>query len=605
MDHNPIRNSIPLLLIVAAAFIFLGAVVPSESSAFSVDPTSPAGFQKATEVVSLRDFTKNEVRGVGITLTRDITVHISATGGGDESFWQDAFGSNESQQMYAAGWIINADTRECVWDMTIDNTSGRSDRRTVEKDLMLKKGSYEVYFQAYGYASGGSFSHFSMNIDRRERHRSSKGVFGGLLNLVGADVDEHYDDFMDYARDRWGIAVTVAPEEASSVQTFTAPMKRNRAIIEATGLGDDVVIRKTLDVRKDVKVHIYALGEGQKNDDVVDYGWIVNTETRQRVWDMNLRDVDYAGGASKNVKYEGDVTIPGGRYELCFVTDGSHSNDDWNARPPYDPFNYGVTITVNDQADERAVTVTDGHGEVNNVIVQLTKMGDDDYKEAGFSLKKEMPVRIYALGESDNDRNMADYGWIVNAKSHERVWTMERRETYHAGGASKNRLADEVVTLPRGTYTVYYQTDGSHSYDNWNSDPPFDPEHWGITLAGVGNSFDAKDVATVSSNEKEEGVLAQLIRVRDDEHERQRFSVTSKTNVRVYAIGESDGDEMADYGWISNAETGQRVWEMEYDKTSWAGGAKKNRVFDKTITLDKGTYELHFRTDGSHAWNDW
>jgi hypothetical protein len=44
---------------------------------------------------------------------------------------------------------------------------------------------------------------------------------------------------------------------------------------------------------------------------------------------------------------------------------------------------------------------------------------------------------------------------------------------------------------------------------------------------------------------------------------------------------------------------------MEFDATSWAGGAKKNRLFDKTITLDKGEYELHYRTDGSHAYNDW
>ncbi len=606
MDHSPSNRSVLLFFIVAAAFIFLGVVVPAESAASAANAIVFARYSNNTEVVSLKDFTRDEVRGMGITLTKDLTVHIVATGGGDESFWQDAFGANESQQMYAAGWIINAETRKIVWDMTMDNTSGRSDRRTCEKDITLRKGSYEVYFQAYGYATGGAFSHFSMNIDRREKHRTSNRVFGGLLNLVGADADERYDDFMDYARDRWGITVSVPAEEVSSVQTFAAPMKHSRAIVSETGLGDDVVIRKMLNVRKDIQVHVYAIGEGQKNDDVVDYGWIVNVDTRQRVWDMNLRDVDYAGGASKNIKYDGDITLSKGTYELCFVTDGSHSNDDWNARPPYDPFNYGITITANNPGEEGYVGVSDSKGEDKNVIVKLTELGDDDYREAGFSLTKEMPVRIYALGESENNgRDMADYGWIVNAKTRERVWTMDRRDTYHAGGASKNRLVDEVITLPRGSYTVYFQTDGSHSYDNWNSDKPFDPEHWGITIAGAGKGFDMKDVSTHTSAEKEEGVLAQLVRVRDDAHERQRFNVDSKMKIRIYAIGEADGDEMADYGWIADAETGQRVWEMEYDKTSWAGGARKNRVFDKTITLDKGTYELHFRTDGSHAWNDW
>jgi hypothetical protein len=181
---------------------------------------------------------------------------------------------------------------------------------------------------------------------------------------------------------------------------------------------------------------------------------------------------------------------------------------------------------------------------------------------------------------------------------------MEADESYGAGGASKNRMVDKVLHLPKGDYIAYYQTDGSHSYDDWNADPPFDPEHWGLTITGAGNDFDPS-VVSPFNEESERGVIAQLVRVRDDEHLHKRFSISSRANVRVYAIGESDGDEMADYGWIENAETGERVWEMEYDHTSWAGGARKNRVFDKTITLDKGDYELHYRTDGSHAFNDW
>jgi hypothetical protein len=44
---------------------------------------------------------------------------------------------------------------------------------------------------------------------------------------------------------------------------------------------------------------------------------------------------------------------------------------------------------------------------------------------------------------------------------------------------------------------------------------------------------------------------------------------------------------------------------MTYDKTRWAGGAKKNRKVNQTITLDAGTYVLVFNTDGSHSFNDW
>jgi len=596
-------EAIFLFLLSLFAFISLGT-----SSLNSSEPTLSIAYgtaqsDKGAEIVSLKDFTKEEVRGAGFTLSKDLAVHIAAVGGGDRSFWNDAFNDDESQQMYAAGWIIDADTRDVVWDMTMDNTSGRQNHRTFDRDITLKKGSYEVYFEAYGYASSSGMGHWSINIDRRNSHHSHDRIFGGFLDLFTGDSDDRYHEFMGYARDTWGITVSVPAEESSTVQTFDVPKKDKQVLVAKTGVGDDVVFRKDLVVDRDVKVHVYAVGEGQRSDDVDDFGWLVNAETRQRVWDMNLKDVEYAGGARKNIRYNGDITLPKGTYELYYVSDDSHSNDDWNARPPYDPFNYGVTVALTEAKDRDAVKVVDPGVEDKNVIVKLTEMRDNDYKNAGFSLKEDMKLRVYALGEADDDE-MADYGWIANAKTREKVWTMDPDRSYHAGGAEKNRLFDEVITLPKGDYIASYQTDGSHSYDDWNADAPFDPEHWGLTVMGVAGDFDAKNVSPFNE-EDEKGVIAQLIRVHDDEHVRERFTLSGPTKVRVYALGEADGDEMADYGWIKNAETGQRVWEMEYDLTSWAGGAKKNRMFDKTITLDRGEYELNYTTDGSHAYGDW
>jgi hypothetical protein len=59
---------------------------------------------------------------------------------------------------------------------------------------------------------------------------------------------------------------------------------------------------------------------------------------------------------------------------------------------------------------------------------------------------------------------------------------MERDRTRQAGGAVKNRLFDEMVSLPKGTYTLRFKTDESHAYGDWNDDPPFDPEHYGVTV---------------------------------------------------------------------------------------------------------------------------
>jgi hypothetical protein len=89
-------------------------------------------------------------------------------------------------------------------------------------------------------------------------------------------------------------------------------------------------------------------------------------------------------------------------------------------------------------------------------------------------------VRVYAIGEGSGDE-MADFAWIEDA-SGKRVWVMERGRTQHAGGAGKNRVSDELLSLPKGAYTLRYRTDDSHAYGRWNSGAPWDQEHYGATV---------------------------------------------------------------------------------------------------------------------------
>jgi len=60
---------------------------------------------------------------------------------------------------------------------------------------------------------------------------------------------------------------------------------------------------------------------------------------------------------------------------------------------------------------------------------------------------------------------------------------MTYRRTDHAGGAKKNRVFDHTITLPAGEYDVYYVSDGSHSFRDWNDRRPNDPVNWGITIS--------------------------------------------------------------------------------------------------------------------------
>ncbi|MCI0564883.1 MAG: hypothetical protein MN733_40975, partial [Nitrososphaera sp.] len=98
-----------------------------------------------------------------------------------------------------------------------------------------------------------------------------------------------------------------------------------------------------------------------------------------------------------------------------------------------------------------------------------------------FTISQPTTVRVYALGEGQ-DRTMYDWGWIEDAKTGRIVWEMTYRMTEHAGGARKNRMVSQTVTLQSGEYELHYESDGSHSFNDWNDDPPEDRTHWGITV---------------------------------------------------------------------------------------------------------------------------
>jgi hypothetical protein len=98
-----------------------------------------------------------------------------------------------------------------------------------------------------------------------------------------------------------------------------------------------------------------------------------------------------------------------------------------------------------------------------------------------FQLDRATDVEIYALGEGSGNE-MYDFGWIRDLDSRRIVWEMDYRDTEHAGGAQKNREVRDRVKLEAGEYEVIYETDGSHSFGDWNDRQPDNPLMWGITL---------------------------------------------------------------------------------------------------------------------------
>ncbi len=544
--------------------------------------------QAQNSVVDLKDFRVGDLKYAGFSLHSDKEIHISAEGAGSDEQPKDTRHMMiDPNGMFAYGWIINAKTREQVWRMKTGNTEADHKtpyNRRYEGNIHLSAGEYEVYFVA--------------------RKPESKILEDGFLSL-GRLLKKllHDEDWYREDQKKWYIHISGVDEsvDRASVDKYHNAL-RDQAVVSITGLRDSDFRQEGFTLEKSGVFDIYVVGEAF-DDEVFDYGWIINAENSEKVWETIYERSEYGGGAVKNRVWRERIRLEPGQYWVYFVMDDSHSPNNWNANPPSDPDFYGITVSgVKGKYDPESI---------ENMlklrikpIVDLTRLGDNETVQEAFKINQPIQVRIHALGEGRNGE-MYDYGWIVNMKTGDEVWRMTYNRTRNGGGADKNRMIDEIISLPAGSYIVYFKTDGSHSYEDWNATAPYNPSSWGITVYPADPKYDEQQIQKLSEDALGEGVISQITRVKDGRHIQKRFTLDKETEVRVYAIGEGDWDEMYDYGWIENEDTGEKVWKMTYEQTRWAGGARKNRKVDQLLTLPPGEYILHYRTDDSHSFNDW
>ena len=533
-------------------------------------------------VAEIKDLRSGDLESVGFTLKKGADIDIDVVG----------IKAPNSRSMLAYAWIIDSETREMVWELESRRTKRFKKNSLLRKKSAveyLKAGSYELYYSVrkrehWGWNSfNGDFLYELSNLfddddDRRLRKR---------------DVRECY------------VKLTSIELQAADIERFEIDGGLAGALIKHTQLGDSEFIKTGFELSKGGKLRIYSLIEQPGRNEVpVDHAWIINMETRQRVWEIDKWDADYAGGSEKNQLFNDEIELEKGKYVLYVVTDNSHSYEEFNASPPYDPINWGVTILPGQGFDKASFSIIDVPGR-GDAVIELTRARNDDFHEQSFKLESKTKLHIYAIGEmSSSHREFADYGSIVDAATGETVWEMTYRNTEHAGGASKNRMFDDLITLPAGTYTAYYLTDGSHAYRNWNSSAPFEPDHYGLSIYAADKTSSIK---LVSERELADNtnILARITRVGNSERRRVRFSLDKKTRVNIYALGEGMSGEMYDYAYIIDLESGRDVWEMRYRRSDHAGGADKNRMVRDDIKLGPGEYEVVYESDGSHSFGRW
>ncbi|MFQ5598990.1 MAG: hypothetical protein ACE5G2_00395 [Candidatus Krumholzibacteriia bacterium] len=548
---------------------------------FGVTALLGTGGAAGTEFVHIDHLGQDELEYEFFRLRRPLTVRVRCEGAGDDD-----------GDMHAYGWILNARTREVEWALTHDNArAGEGDNYVFEGEIDLPAGDFAAYFAAYSQRYrvikilGREFGRIWIDSHRRHRPRESR---------------------------RWELVLETPTEgdlEAVEALRRLPDVDDPQAFVRFLGMGDDDFRSRGFTLPERMQISVYCQGESGSDARVVDIGWILNSDTRERVWKLGPDNFKHGGGAAKNKVSRETITLPAGNYVASYATDGSHSSGAWNAPPPYDPEGWGMILWAQSERDARRIQPYDEEEDPQRTIVALIRQRGGAYVSQGFTLERDTRVRVYAHGEYDRRHHeFADYGWIEEFETGHTVWTLSRRNTHHAGGAQQNRVADAILELQRGDYVAYYVTDGSHAYREWNDTPPHDPTHWGILISGVGRDFDPASVERFDAEERAESgkdFLVRLVRVRSGEHVRQDFSLDEPTRVHILALGEGLYREMYDYGWIEDVSTGSWVWEMKLRNTRHAGGAQKNRRFDGVVVLEAGEYEAHYVTDGSHAWNEW
>ena len=521
-----------------------------------------------------------------------------------------AVGSFETDSTLAAlGWIIERDSGKVVWQMDPGGVErGRGTLATANDTLQFLPGVYDAYFASHGdplnrpvASEDGSFFERLGNVLSRD----------GRLWHGDAERWRFQIDFTDLADQQ--AARRLSGDERDPEDNLRVP----EGLVWRSGPARNNDVSDFLfEVTAPTTLHVQSTGEvvdGRARDT----GFLMRLGARDTLWTLADAASTWAGGSLKNRTAEVSLSLDPGIYRAGYRTDRRHAYHRWDANPPLVPVSWGITLTTD---DVDLVAALDPWERLPR-IASFACVGEDELREDTFILPDTTAVLLAATGEIIGSSEY-DFATLFRERISpsgpqppEEIWTMTRSNSRPAGGADKNREAEAVLTLMPATYTLRYVTDDSHDCSDFNADPPVYPDRWGATLFALDTGFDVARVErpdpfeidrelTAVLDESEGAVLAQITRVRNSAERSTRFTLDAPASVRVYAIGEILPSGAYDYAWITNDDNDDTIWEMTRENTRWAGGSKKNRVFDGTLDLRAGRYEVHFETDGSHAYGD-
>ncbi len=554
-------------------------------------PPAPKG------AVVISDVDLDRLRRHSFAVDRAARVTIEAVGSLNST--------DEHEREFAAyGWVLDRVRRKVVWQMEPGKvTRERGSVASVRDTFLLDAGTYDVYFTSHGNRSGSRFG------------------ISFLDRLLGDESAWRGD------QDRWKMIVRKAPGEEIQIKLLTdesdtalAPKYPNLVWTTAPMRGRREA-EYIFQVSEAAQLSIYAVGEIGNRP--MDFGWIEDVASGERIWEMTLENTRHGGGWEVNRVYEDTIAVDEGIYRAAYQTDARQSWGDWVGNPPLDPAGWGVTLAASPAA---AVSPFDPLAN-REPMIELTRVRDDERRQAQFKVNQPTQLAAFAVGEIGRSSRY-DWGWLRNNDSQEIVWEMTYPRSRQSGDDESNRAELAFFRLEPGTYTLGYETDDSHSYDSWLHGRPEHPERWGVTLFPVAKQIDSSavevlDIETTALGDKHSHpeppqppehpvhspplpgtMMVTLSGVGNEERAKATFTLQEESKLHVRAIGEITISGRYDYGWIEKADSGEIVWEMTFQNTQPAGGADRNRRYDGVVALGPGEYIVHYRTDFSHAYGD-
>lgn len=121
----------------------------------------------------------------------------------------------------------------------------------------------------------------------------------------------------------------------------------------------------------------------------------------------------------------------------------------------------------------------------------ILKVGEDQLIKKKFNISKKSRLMVVSTGEGIDQPKLSDYGWITN-ETGDIIWNnQDFSQSFHLGGAVKNRVKIDMIEFEAGVYFLNYISDVGHSFSNWNAVAPADSNWWGIQIIETdGVSFD-------------------------------------------------------------------------------------------------------------------